>query len=341
LNEPVPQHVLITGGAGYLGSMLAASLLARGHRVTVLDRLLFGGESLLPLMGAPGFTFVRGDVTKAEDVSRAFSSTGEVRPEAVVHLAALVGFPACEQAGRAEAFRVNVGGLQTVLDVAEAMGAKRVIFASTYSIYGKAPDGKLVDESTPPNPQSIYAESKLEAERVLLEARRDLSLAAIIFRLATLFGCSGRMRFDLMVNQFVLDAYLNRELILFNSHRKRSFLHLRDALEAFRLAIEAPGGDVHGRILNLGNAECNRSKMEIAETIQRMMPDLRVVEKRLDLNEDTRDAELDSSLARKALGFNPMRSLEDGMQEILAALQAGLFADPVGARYRNGPRVMH
>lgn len=342
MSRSISRHVLITGGAGYLGSMLAAHLLARGHRVTVLDRLLFGGEALLPLMGAPGFAFQQGDVTREGDVRKAFSAGGSAdRPEAVIHLAALVGFPACEQAGKEEVFRVNVGGLQRVLAVAEEMGTRRLIFASTYSIYGKSPDGRAVDETTPPNPQSIYAESKLAAERILLEAQDDLRLATIIFRPATLFGCSGRMRFDLMVNQFVLDAYLSRELVLFNSQRKRSFLHVRDALEGFTLALEAPEGELRGAILNLGHESCNRSKLEVAESIKRRLPDLRLVEKRLDLNEDTRDAALDPRRAREVLGFNPKRSLEEGIEELLAALETGLFSDPASERYRNGPRVLH
>ena len=165
--ESVTQRVLITGGAGYIGSLLTAVLLQRGHSVTVVDDLLFGGESLLAYLSDPHFTFVKGDVCDRATLDRIRL---QARYDAVVHLAAIVGFPACQAVGKQVAWRYNVESAERVFELAEAMGCDRFIFSSTYSNYGLTTDGKAVTEESPLHPQSLYAETKIAAEQYLLKA---------------------------------------------------------------------------------------------------------------------------------------------------------------------------
>src|SRR3972149_7870568 len=199
------RHVLITGGAGYIGSLLTGHLLRLGYLVTVLDDLLFGGESLLAYFSHPNFHFVRLNVWEPRAIRNAVRSDWPV-PMGIVHLAAIVGFPACQAVGRQVAWRYNVEATQHVFEQAEELGVKRFVFASSYSNYGLSPSGQSVTEESPLNPQSLYAETKIAAEQALLDGK-DARCVPLIFRLATLYGISPRTRFDLIVNQFVLDAY--------------------------------------------------------------------------------------------------------------------------------------
>lgn len=201
------RHILITGGAGYIGSILTSELLRQNYRVTILDSLLFGGESIVPFLSHPNFHFVKTDVTEPRAVRDALRG-GWQKPDTVIHLAAIVGFPACQAVGKQVAWRYNVEATKTVFGQASDLGAERFVFASTYSNYGLSEDGKPVTEESPLNPQSLYAETKIASEEFLL-SQKDAACAPLLFRFATLYGVSPRTRFDLIVNQFVLEAYKN------------------------------------------------------------------------------------------------------------------------------------
>jgi dTDP-4-dehydrorhamnose reductase len=206
--EVESRHVLVTGGAGYIGSLLAGELLRNGWRVTIIDDLLFGGEALLSYLPHPGFHFVKADVAEPRAVRSALRNDWP-KPCAVVHLAAIAGFPACQAVGRQGAWRSNVDGTQRVFEQAVEFGAERFVYVSTYSNYGLSPDNQPVTEETPLNPQSLYAETKVSSERYL-SGQASASCAPLIFRLAHLYGLSPRTRFDMIVNQFVLEAYSHR-----------------------------------------------------------------------------------------------------------------------------------
>jgi len=249
------RHILVTGGAGYIGSLLTAELLRNGYRVTVLDSLLYSGESLLAFMHHPDFHFVKADVTELGAV-RSSPRRDWPRPEAVVHLAAIVGFPACQAVGRQAAWKYNVEATKMVFEQAAGLGAGRFVFASTYSNYGLSQDGRPVTEDSPLNPQSLYAETKAAAEEFLL-AQREAACLALIFRLATLYGISPRTRFDLIVNQFVLDAFSRRELIIYQRGYSRSFVHVKDVVHGLGIGLQAEEKKVRGQVYNLGTDEGN------------------------------------------------------------------------------------
>ncbi len=327
------RHVVVTGGAGYIGSMLTGELLRQGYQVTVIDDLLFGGESLMAYFPHPRFHFVKGNVWEPRTLKVAVRRDWP-KPWAVVHLAAIVGFPACQAVGRQVAWRYNVEATERMFEQAVELGAERFIFASTYSIYGLSPDGKPVTEESPLNPQSLYAETKIAAERFLL-AHADEVTAPLIFRFATLFGLSPRTRFDLIVNQFVLEAYTKRELLIYQRGYSRSFVHIRDTVRGILLGLEAPEEKVRGQVYNLGTDEGNYSKDDIVRLILKRLPETRVTYKDMTFGGDMRDITVSFEKIRRELGFQTEYTVDDGVREVLHALKQGIIRDPMDSRYRN------
>ena len=324
------KHIIITGGAGYIGSLLTSELLRLGHRVTVLDSLLFGGESLVSFLAHPNFRFVKTDVTQPHALSNAMRATEQA--DALVHLAAIVGFPACQSIGRDAAWRYNVEAVQHVYEQAADLGVERFVFSSTYSNYGLSDDGSPVDESTHLNPQSLYAETKIAAEEYLLQ---QTAVAPLIFRFATLYGISPRTRFDLILNQFVLDAFSKRELIIYQRGYSRSFLHVRDAVRGILLGLDAPLESVRGQVFNLGTSDGNLTKNEIVGLVLKRLPETTVTYKDLTFGGDMRDITVSFEKIKRELGFEATLTPDDGVREVLFALKSGLIRNPQDGRYRN------
>ena len=332
------RHVLITGGAGYIGSLLTSELLRKNQRVTVVDSLLFGGEALVPFLHHPDFHFVKADVTEKRAVKDAIKD-GWQKPEAVIHLAAIVGFPACQSVGKQVAWRYNVEAVKTVFGQAADLGVDRFVFASTYSNYGLSPDGRAVTEESPLNPQSLYAETKIAAEEYLL-GQKDSSCAPLLFRFATLYGLSPRTRFDLIVNQFVLEAFTKRRLIIYQRGYSRSFVHIRDVAHGVMLGLEAEQAKIHGQVFNLGTEHGNYSKDEIVNLVLKRMPEVVVEYKDLTFGGDMRDITVSFSKIKKVLGFETTLDVDDGIRELLFALKTGLIQTPTDARYRNAQFIV-
>jgi nucleoside-diphosphate-sugar epimerase len=332
------RHILVTGGAGYIGSLLTAELLRLGYCVTVLDSLLFGGESLLGFLQHPDFHFVKADVTEQRAVRDSMHKDWP-KPDGVVHLAAIVGFPACQAVGRQAAWRYNVEATQRVFEQAVSLGVERFVFASTYSNYGMSPDGHPVTEESLLNPQSLYAETKIAAEEFLL-GQKDAATAPILFRLATLYGISPRTRFDLIVNQFVLDAYTKRELLIYQRAYSRSFVHVRDVVRGFLLGLNAPEEKVRGQIYNLGSENGNYTKDQIVELVIKRLPETVVQFKDLTFGGDMRDITVSFDKIRRELGFESTLTVDDGVREIVHALRTGLIREPLHERYRNAQFIV-
>jgi nucleoside-diphosphate-sugar epimerase len=332
------RHILVTGGAGFIGSMLTAELLRAGQRVTVLDKLLFGGESMLGYLAHPDFYFAKADVTESRAIHNSIPRDWP-RPDAVVHLAAIVGFPACQAIGRQAAWRYNVEATHQVIEASADLGAKRFVFASTYSNYGLSEDGLPVNEESSLNPQSLYAETKIAAEEYLL-SQKDAPIAPLIFRLATLYGISPRTRFDLIVNQFVLDAYTKRELIIYQRGYSRSFVHVQDVVRGILLGLDAPEEKVRGQVYNLGMDDGNYTKDEIVGLVIKRLPETVVTFKDLTFGGDMRDIRVSFEKIKRELGFIGHLNVDDGVREVVHALRTGLIRNPTDEHYRNASFIV-
>ena len=327
------KHILITGGAGYIGSLLASELLRAGSYVTVVDNLLYGGESLLGFLAHPDFHFTKADVTEPSSVRPALSREWP-KPDAVVHLAGIVGFPACQAIGRQAAWRHNVEAVKRVYEQVLDLGSARFVFASTYSAYGPSVDGKPVTEESPLTPQSLYAETKIAAEEFLL-AQKNSELAPLVFRLTTLYGISPRTRFDLVVNQFVLDAYTKRELIIYQRGYSRSFIHVRDVVRGIIAGLKAPDAAVRGQVFNLGTEDGNFTKDEIVGLVIKRLPETVVTYKDLTFGGDIRDISISFEKIRRGLGFKAEMTVDDGVREVVHTLRTGIIRNPQDEKYTN------
>lgn len=329
--------VLVTGGAGYIGSLLTGVLLDLGWEVTVLDDLLFGGESLLGYWHRPGFRFIRANVTDSNVINpRLFEGVN-----AVVHLAAIVGFPACKAAGREVAWRNNVDATRVVFEAADAAGVERFIFASTYSTYGLAQDGQPVTEDSPLYPQSLYAETKIACEDYLRARAHDSTCAPLIFRFATLFGISPRTRFDLIVNQFVLEALTKGELHIYQRGYSRSFVHVRDVAQGICLGLGVESSMIRGHVYNLGSEAGNYTKDEVTALVKKHVDGLKVTYRDISFEGDMRNITVSFSKVRKALGFAPQMSVEDGIVEVRDVIRHGVIRYSDINRYLNASLIAH
>jgi nucleoside-diphosphate-sugar epimerase len=316
MEENKLNHVVITGGAGFIGSLLTGELLRLGIKVTVIDDLIFGGESLR--------SSLRSDWEK---------------PTALVHLAAIVGFPACQSVGRQVAWRYNVEATERVFEQAASLGVSRLVYASTYSNYGLSPDGQPVTEATELTPQSLYAETKIAAERFLI-AQSDTSCAPLIYRLATLYGVSPRTRFDLIINQFVLEAYTKRELLIYQRGYSRSFVHINDAVRGFIVGLQAPDEKARCQIYNLGSENGNYTKDQIVELVVKRMPETVVTYKDMTFGGDMRDITVSYEKIQRELGFQTRFTPDDGIRDVLHAIRTGLISNPHDQRYRNAQFIV-
>lgn len=317
--------VLVTGGAGYIGSMLTRELLSRGRRVVVADAMLFGGEALLDLIALPTFESSRTDIT---DVNKLESLLVQHNFDAVVHLASIVGDPACK-AQPELATRTIWDGSRSLFELCEAYAVPRFIFASTCSNYGKMATDGMLDEDAPLRPVSLYAELKVRFEQYLLE--RCTPVDFTIMRFATVYGLSLRPRFDLTINEFARDAVLKGELEIYGPQFWRPYCHVRDIARAVALVLDSDRDTVAGRTFNVGSNEENYQKRMIADEISRQIP-VRIIN--VEKDEDPRDYRVNFDRI-EALGFQPRMRLADGIREISGAIKGGLISDPYHARYRN------
>jgi nucleoside-diphosphate-sugar epimerase len=320
-------NVLVTGGAGYVGSTLLPQLLARGHRVRVLDALLHGGHGLLGVWADPAFEFRRGDVRDRRMVREAVQGM-----DAVVHLAAIVGDPAC--ARNPELARaVNLDASVALIDACRRAGAGRLVFASTCSNYGRMADADTyLEESSALAPVSLYAETKVDVEHAILEAACD-GFCATPLRFATVFGASPRMRFDLTVNEFTAELLTTGKLVVFGEQFWRPYVHVRDAARAIVAVLDADPVAVSGEVFNVGATEENYQKQQLVELIRPCVPRAEV--EYVHRAEDPRDYRVSFTKIRQQLGFEITRRVPDGIREVAALITSGAIADLSHPSYRN------
>jgi nucleoside-diphosphate-sugar epimerase len=294
--------ILITGGAGYIGSVLAPYLLSLGHEVTVLDNFLFAQNSLAECCGHDAFEVVRGDA-RSEDLVRPLIAKHDV----IIPLAALVGAPMC----KADPIGAKTINQDAVEMICRLVGKdQRVIMPVTNSGYGIGEKGKFCTEDTPLRPISLYGVTKVEAEKAVLDLGNSLT-----FRLATVFGMAPRMRIDLLVNDFVHRAVTDRALVIFEGHFKRNYIHIRDVARAFGFALEN-FEKMKGRPYNVGLEEANLSKIELCEVIKKHVPQFTYLEAPIGEDPDKRDY-IVSNQRILGMGFTTEWGLDRGIRELI------------------------
>ncbi len=302
--------VLVTGGAGYIGSLLVRRLMRLGRPVRVLDSLLYGDEAISELRGEPGFELVVGDFRDEATVADALRGI-----ETVVHLGAIVGDPACAL-DEDFAIDTNFSATRTIVAACKAAGTQRFVFASTCSVYG-ASEGELNEES-PLNPVSLYANTKIASERHILSERDDV-FSPTILRFGTAYGASHRQRFDLVVNLLTAKAVMDGLITIHGGAQWRPFIHVDDIGGAIVCALMAPIVTVAGETFNVGSTEQNFQLGEVGSLIQEVVPESRVV-----LNQeitDRRNYFVNFEKAKSRLAFTPQRQMRESIEELAIAVR--------------------
>jgi len=322
------KRILVTGGAGYIGSVLVRLLLNRNYKVRVLDSLLFGGESIVELLNNPDFEFIKGDVREEQILKIALKDI-----DAVVNLAAIVGDPACAKSPDL-ARETNFEASKTLYKIANTFGIKRFIFASTCSNYGKMDNPDiLVDEDSNLAPVSLYAETKVATENFLLNQPKENACKPTCLRFSTVYGLSPRMRFDLTVNEFTKELALGRDLKIFGEQFWRPYCHVIDLCRSVLAVIEAREKKVSFNVFNVGSTSENYTKKMIVDEIVRQLPGS-VVEY-VQRNDDPRDYKVNFKKINESLGFEITRTVPEEITQIIKVVREGFFKNPDDDKFRN------
>jgi len=296
------KNILVTGGAGYLGSTLVPALLERDYKVTVLDNFMFKQNSLAHVCSNPNFEIVRGDIRDKEIIQDLMKNA-----DVIIPLAALVGAPLCSE-DKIGATTVNHDAIEMMFHLSSK--EQIILMPTTNSAYGTGDKDNFCTEESELHPISQYAIEKVEIEKKLLDMPNSIS-----FRLATVFGMSPRMRMDLLVNDFTHRAYRDGSIVLFESHFRRNYIHVRDVTNVFLHALENHS-NMKGEIYNVGLSDANLSKRELCEVIQKHIPDFTIMEAAVGKDPDQRNY-IVSNEKIESTGFKPSHSLDMGIQELI------------------------
>jgi nucleoside-diphosphate-sugar epimerase len=322
------KKVLVTGGAGYIGSVLVRILLDNGYNVRAFDSLKFGGDALYDVSQNANFEFMKGDIRNEADVDKALQGI-----DYVAHLAAIVGDPACSKFSD-EAKEVNDIASVALFERAEKAGVKRFVFASTCSNYGKMSDpNSFVDENSELRPVSLYAELKVKFENYLLNVKKEAKMCATALRFSTVYGYSPRIRFDLTVNEFTRNVCMTGEQEIWGPQFSRPYCHVDDLARAVMLIMESPEEKVRANVFNVGDTKENYSKRMLMEEIQKQLPDVKAIY--VDKTEDPRDYRVNCDKIKNELGFTITKKVPDGIGEIIKLMKSGIITDPHSQKFRN------
>ena len=316
--------VLVIGGAGYIGSGLIPRLLNRGYNVRILDLLLWGTEPIKEVVDHPHLEIVKADLRQIDKIVEAMRGM-----DAVIHLGGIVGDPACSL-DESLTIDVNLAATRLIAQVARGEGVQRFLFASTCSVYGSGDE--LLSETSPTNPLSLYAKTKLASEKVLLEMADD-DFAPVVFRFGTIFGFSGRTRFDLVINLLTAKAVNEGKITVFGGDQWRPFVHVDDAANAVFLLLEAPLQKVRGEVFNVGSDAGNATVQGVAEKIKAQIPGSEIVGMGSDT--DKRNYRGDFRKIEREIGFSAEWTIDAGIRQIEEVLRRGDIEDYKDARYSN------
>ena len=323
------ETIVVTGGCGYVGAPLCEELLRSGREVKALDVLMHGQEDIAAHLEGLGVEIVRGDLREEDVREKAMKGA-----DGLVHLAAIVGDPACARDPEL-ANDINVEGSKKIVADAQKYGLGRLVFASTCSNYGRMADPTVpVTEDGELAPVSLYAEQKVGIEQALLG--HDFGdLKPTCLRFATVYGVAPRMRFDLTVNEFTRDLWADKDLEVFGEQFWRPYVHVRDAGRAVVTVLDTPVETVGGEVFNTGRSGENYRKLDLVEEIGRQTEkgNASYVTK----TEDPRDYKVSFDKIKAVLGFETLMTVPEGIAEVMEALEAGQFEDPFDGRYKNIP----
>lgn len=313
------RSVLLIGGAGYIGPIIAEELLADGHRVTVLDRLLYDNKfAVKSCLANERFRFIQGDMGDTSDLTDALTGISDV-----VILAGLVGDPITKKYPE-ESRIINDLSVKKCIKALADNKLDHIIFVSTCSNYGLIPDGVLADESYPTAPLSLYSKSKVENEQFLLSGLGNSGFSPTVLRFATAFGVAPRMRFDLTINEFAREIALGKELLVFDPDTWRPYCHVRDFADVVRLVLGSPKELVANEIFNAGSEINNFTKRQVVELITKHVPNAQIQYKEHGI--DPRNYKVNFSKITDVLGFSPRYTVEMGILEVLAHIKSEGFA---------------
>ncbi len=324
--KPTARTVLVIGGGGYIGSALLPKLLARGHRVRLLDRMFYGLDPIKNVLSHPNLEIFQADFRRIDKLVEAMSDV-----DAVIHLGAIVGDPACAL-DQDLTIEVNLIATRTIAEVAKGYGIRRFLFASTCSVYGASSDNELLTETSTLNPVSLYAVTKLASEKVLMDMAGD-NFSPTCLRFSTIYGLSGRTRFDLVTNLLTAKALIDGEITVQGGDQWRPFLHVDDAALAVLHTLESPLPKVHKEVFNVGSDEQNQTIQQIGELIHSKVPQAELVN--LGSDGDRRDYRADFRKIREELGFIPRWSIEEGIDQVIDVIRSGEVTDYRAAKYSN------
>ena len=315
-------NILVTGGAGYIGSVLTRNLVLSKYNVKVLDSLVFGQDGISELVSNNSVNLFVGDIRNKEIIPDVLKEV-----DCVVHLAAIVGEPLCSKIPKA-ARQINEFATKHLIDSCKKSGVQRFIFASTCSNYGSSLG--TVNENTPLESLSLYSETKVKAESYILDSKDD-NFEPCILRFATAHGISPRMRFDLLVQEFIRDALIDKKISIFGPNHWRPLVHVDDIVSACITAIEN-SSNISGEVYNVGDNEQNYTKMNLAELVQKYIPSstIEVTESKQDL----RNYKVSFDKIKNKLNFNVSKTVEDGILEILDQINNNTL-DPKDSQFSN------
>lgn len=323
-DAPKPKSVLITGAAGYVGSILCEKLLKRGYRVIALDNLSFGKQGLEDLIDHPEFSLLKGDIRNINDLIE-----GIRKADYVIHLAGIVGDPA-SSVDPVHTMETNHFSTKLLIELCKHYQVSRLVFASSCSVYGASHN--ILTEKSKLHPMSLYAKTKVSAERFLL-AETGKYFHPVILRFGTLYGLSKRMRFDLVVNTMAANAYFNKKIIVDGGSQWRPLLHVSDAAEACISALQAPLSKTSGKIFNAGSDHQNFKIESIAGIINKLVPGSKIIQK--NTVKDPRDYKVSFSKIEKTMNFYVSTQLKKGAEEILNEFKKGRYSDFRAPEYNN------
>ena len=315
--------ILITGGAGYVGSVLVKKLVSLGYNVKVIDSLVFGNDGISSLINEKKIEFFNLDIRDTEKISSIIKNI-----DCVIHLAAIVGEPLCKKIPDA-AKQINEFATKNLVNICKNQNVKRFIFASTCSNYGSSED--IVNESSTVMPLSLYSECKVNSEKFILDKNNDV-FETCILRFATAHGLSPRMRFDLLVQEFIRDAIVDKKISIFGADFWRPLVHVEDMADACISAINAPSKLISGQIYNVGDDKENYTKINLAEIIKEFITDVEI--EIIKSKKDPRNYKVSFEKIKKTLNFETKKTVKDSIIEILREIESGNI-DPRASEFSN------